>query len=166
MKSLIFIIVLLVASISFTSIRNHNEDVAMKQKVLVKENIESIKQLPIKPVERITVKVTVTMYNATTGQCDSSPLITADNSRINPKKASEHKWIAMSRDMLKRWGGRFNYGDRVRITGTKHKDGVYEVRDTMNKRYTKRIDILETLGTKMYKFPTEEYPEIIIEKVS
>lgn len=162
MKTKLFLIILILSGVTFTAIRNHNEDVAMKQKILIK----NIKHIPIKPIEKVTEVVTVTMYNATRGQCDSSPFITADNSRINPKKASDHKWIAMSRDMLKRWGGRFNYGDRVRITGTKHKDGIYEVRDTMNKRYTKRIDILETLGTKMYRFPTDEYPEIIVEKVS
>lgn len=159
-KTKIFLILLILSGVTFTAIRNHNEEaemLAMKKKFL----IETIKQIPIKPIEKVTEKVTVTMYNAVRGQCDSSPLITADNSKINPRKATEHRWIAMSRDMLSRWGGRFNYGDRVRITGTEHKDGIYEVRDTMNPRYTKRIDILETTGTKLYKFH-----KITIEKVS
>jgi len=156
-KTKIFLILLILSGVTFTAIRNHNEDIAMKKKVW----IENIRTIPIKPVEKVTAKVTVTMYNAVTGQCDSSPLITADNSKINPKKASEHKWIAMSRDMLDRWGGPFNYGDKVRITGTDHKDGIYIVRDTMNSRYTNRIDILETIGTKLYKFH-----KITVEKVS
>lgn len=159
-KTKIFLILLILSGVTFTAIRNHDEVTemqAMKKKVM----IDTFKEIPIKPIEKVTAKVTVTMYNAVRGQCDSSPLITADNSKINPRKASEHRWIAMSRDQLSRWGGLFNYGDRVKITGTDHKDGIYEVRDTMNPRYTKRIDILETSGTKMYKFYN-----ITIEKVS
>lgn len=97
-------------------------------------------------------KVTATMYNAVESQCDADPLITAGMYKINPNKASEHRWIAMSRDMLKRWGGEFNYGDKVIISGAGYKDGIYTVADTMNKRYTNRIDILETKGTPLYKF--------------
>ena len=36
-------------------------------------------------------KVTVTMYNPTRKQCDSTPNITADGTKINPKKASEYR---------------------------------------------------------------------------
>lgn len=97
-------------------------------------------------------KVTATMYYAVQGQCDKDPLTTAGMFQIDPKHASEHKWIAMSRDMIKRWKGEFNYGDLVEIRGAGHKDGVYKVVDTMNKRFTNRIDILETQGTPFYKF--------------
>ena len=51
-------------------------------------------------------KVVVTMYNAVEGQCDSDPYTTASMRVINPKKATEHKWIAMSRNLLKRWKGK------------------------------------------------------------
>jgi len=71
---------------------------------------------------------------------------------IKPNHASEQKWIAMSRDMLKRWGGDFDYGDVVKIEGAGHKDGIYKVVDTMNKRFKNRIDFLEDKGTKHYKF--------------
>lgn len=93
-------------------------------------------------------EVTATMYYPVAGQCDSDPLMI----KINPENASEHKWIAMSRDMIARWGGEFHYGDLVEIKGTGHKDGIYKVVDTMNKRFTNRIDFLETAGTKPYKF--------------
>lgn len=111
----------------------------------------------IENLERIiqssnSVKVTATMYNAEAGQCDSDPLTTAGMYRINPKKASQHKWIAVSRNLLKRWGGKFDYGDKVVIKGAGHKDGVYTIVDTMNRRYRNRIDFLETKGTKGYKF--------------
>lgn len=110
---------------------------------------------PYKPTvesESISMDVTATMYNAVTSQCDADPLITAGMYKINPNKASEQKFVAMSRDLLKRWGGLFNYGDKILIEGTDSKDGVYIVADCMNKRYKKRIDILETKGKKLYKF--------------
>lgn len=99
-----------------------------------------------------TYQVTATMYYPVASQCDSDPLLTAGMYRINPEKASEQKWIAMSRDLIERWGGEFAYGDYVQISGAGEKDGVYKVVDTMNKRFTKRIDFLETRGTKPYKF--------------
>ena len=118
-----------------------------------------------KVVEQVEVakkeyKVTATMYNAVESQCDADPLTTAGMYTINPSKASEHKWIAMSRDMISRWGGDFNYGDKVEIKGAGDKDGIYTVADTMNERYKNRIDILETLGTSLYK-----YENVILQKV-
>jgi hypothetical protein len=53
---------------------------------------------------------------------------------------------------LKRHGGWLDYGDFILLTGTSHKDGVYQVRDTMNKRFVNRIDILESPGVTPYKF--------------
>ena len=108
-----------------------------------------------------TYNVTATMYNAVEGQCDADPLITAGMYKINPHKASDHKWIAVSRDLLKRWNGSFQYGDLVEIRGTGKKDGIYTIVDTMNARYKNRIDILETVGTPLYK-----YKNVIITKVS
>lgn len=102
--------------------------------------------------QKTSIEVDATMYYAEASQCDSDPLVTAGMYKINPRKASAHKWIAMSRDLLVRWGGLFNYGDKVLIEGTDGKDGAYTVVDCMNKRFTKRIDILETKGTKFYKF--------------
>lgn len=96
--------------------------------------------------------VDATMYYPVSGQTDSDPDITADGSKIDIPNASKHKWIALSRNLLKRWGGPFNYGDVVQISGAGHKDGVYEIHDTMNRRFKNRIDFLETKGTKMYKF--------------
>jgi 3D (Asp-Asp-Asp) domain-containing protein len=98
------------------------------------------------------MKVTATMYNPVVSQCDEDPLVTAGMYKINPKKASEHKWIAVSRDLLKRWGGVLDYGDKVYISGAGHKNGIYTIVDTMNKRFKNRIDFLETQGTKNYKY--------------
>ena len=96
--------------------------------------------------------VTVTMYQPLRYQTDSTPNILADGTRIRIQEASNYKFIAVSRNLLKRFGGWLDYGDFVLLKGTNLKDGVYQVRDTMNKRFVNRIDILESPGVKPYKF--------------
>ena len=96
--------------------------------------------------------VTVTMYQPVSYQTDSTPNILADGTRIRTHSASDYKFIAVSRNLLKRWGGWLDYGDFILLKGTDGKDGVYHVRDTMNKRWVNRIDILESAGVKPYKF--------------
>jgi len=98
------------------------------------------------------VDVTVTMYHPVSQQTDRTPNILADGTKITIHKASDYKYIAVSRNLLKRWGGWLDYGDFIVLRGTDGKDGVYQVKDTMNKRFVNRIDILETPGTKPYKF--------------
>ena len=98
------------------------------------------------------MSVTVTMYEPVSYQTDSTPNILADGTRIRVQKASEYRFIAVSRNLLKRHGGWLDYGDFVLLKGTNHKDGVYQVRDTMNKRFVNRIDILESPGVRPYKF--------------
>jgi len=53
--------------------------------------------------------------------------------------------------MLERNGGFLKFGDYVWVDAGK-KSGVYQVRDTMNARFTDRIDILESPGVKPYKY--------------
>ena len=78
----------------------------------------------------------MTTYRAVEEECDSTPNITASGFKItNPKK---HKIIAVSHDLKKKW----KWGTKVRITGAGRLSGTYYVRDLMNKRYRKRIDIL------------------------
>ena len=98
------------------------------------------------------MNVTVTMYHPVSQQTDSTPNILADGTRIRIHKASEYRYIAVSRNLLKRYGGWLNYGDFILLKGTDGKDGMYQVRDTMNPRFVNRIDILESPGTKPYKF--------------
>ena len=97
------------------------------------------------------MEVTVTMYHPVRSQTDSTPNILADGTRIRVHKASEYRFIAVSRNLLKRHGGFLDYGDFIVLKGTGQKDGVYQVKDTMNKRFVNRIDILESPGTKPYK---------------
>jgi 3D (Asp-Asp-Asp) domain-containing protein len=97
------------------------------------------------------ISVKATMYHPVEGQCDDTPLITADGSVIDPYSVSDWNWIAVSQDMLVRNGGILNYGDEVYIKGT-HKDGIYTIHDCMNRRKTAQIDFLENVGTKQYKY--------------
>jgi 3D (Asp-Asp-Asp) domain-containing protein len=119
--------------------------------------IETIKEENVALTETLTelksegMDVTVTMYQPVRYQTDSTPNILADGTRIKTEEASNYKFIAVSRNLLKRWGGWLNYGDFVLLKGTDHKDGVYQVRDTMNKRWVNRIDILESVSVKPYK---------------
>ena len=98
------------------------------------------------------IAVDVTMYQPNTIQCDDTPDVTADGTRIRIHKASEYKFVALSRNLLKRWGGGFDYGDFIYIKGTKDKDGVYQVRDTMNPKWVNVVDILESTHVSPYKY--------------
>ena len=95
--------------------------------------------------------VTVTMYQPVSYQTDSTPNILADGTRIRTREASKYKFIAVSRNLLKRHGGFLDFGDFILLKGTDLKDGVYQVRDVMNKRFVNRIDILESTDVKPYK---------------
>ena len=111
----------------------------------------------------IAFNVTVTTYNPTRQQCDSTPNITADGTRINPKRATQSRYVALSRDLISRWGGPFDYGDYIVIEGTGKWYGVYQVRDTMNPKWVKRVDILTTNSRfkynniTMYKYVDNDY---------
>ena len=125
------------------------------------DNLEYLNVLSYKS-NKISYKVTVTTYNPTRHQCDDTPNITADGTRIKTWKATEYRYVALSRDLLSRWGGPFDYGDYIVIEGTGEWDGVYQVRDTMNRKWTNRVDILTTNSmfkydnVTMYKYIKEE----------
>lgn len=86
--------------------------------------------------------VTASYYNPTKAQCGSTPLITADGSKINSDWVMDGRvrWIAVSRDLRPH----FPYGCLVKISGSGDAriDGIWEVHDTMNSRYKMRIDLL------------------------
>ena len=127
------------------------EDKNKQLQSLVRDNIELKQKLD--KYETEGMNVTVTMYEPVRYQTDSTPNILADGTRIRVHKASEYRFIAVSRNLLKRHGGFLDYGDFILLKGTNQKkDGVYQVRDTMNKRFVNRIDILESPGVRPYMF--------------
>ncbi len=87
--------------------------------------------------------VTATAYEAVAGQTDAEPFVTADNSRIPKKYSSRTRWLALSRDLLRPWGGPFAFGDTVRVRGISPSlDGTYIIHDTMARRHRRRLDVL------------------------
>lgn len=77
----------------------------------------------------ISTPVTVSCYSSRRVETDDTPWTTADMSTVRPGI------IAISRDLLRDTG--IKMGQRVIIEGY----GVFEVRDVMNARWTRRVDI-------------------------
>jgi 3D (Asp-Asp-Asp) domain-containing protein len=92
--------------------------------------------------------VTVTMYSPSVEECDSTPLITASGYKINPINPRKQKIIAISWDLKKK----YKFGKKVKVLGIGKYSGTYTVRDLMNKRHKKRIDILVNVEDKQTKF--------------
>lgn len=90
----------------------------------------------------IADNVLATVYNAEPKQCNSDITHTASMFRLNLKNVLSHRIIAMERTMMSKYG--LNYGDVVKIEGTGKYDGVWQIQDTMNKRFAgqNKIDIL------------------------
>ena len=131
---------ILIIALTFYFVKSYDENNITTNKITAEAQPKVVKQSE-------NINVTATMYYATVGQCDDSPLITACGYKINPEKASEQKWIAVSRDLLKK----FKYGDKVKISNAGDKDGIYTIADTMNKSFKNKFDFLETKGTRLYK---------------
>lgn len=92
-------------------------------------------------------KIICTVYNAVPAQTNSDPEHTASMFKLDLSNPYKHKIIAVSRDLLKD----YPIHSKVKVSGTSY-DGVYIVEDKMNKRYTKRIDILINVGMKIGKW--------------
>jgi 3D (Asp-Asp-Asp) domain-containing protein len=106
--------------------------------------------------DKFVTHVTLTTYNAVKSQCDSTPLITADGTKIDLKKLKNGKikYAAISRDLL--WC--IPLGSVIHIEG----HGYYDVRDTMNERFNHCIDILQHSSQKNFK--KEKIKVILIKK--
>jgi 3D (Asp-Asp-Asp) domain-containing protein len=77
------------------------------------------------------LEVTATAYNSLAHQTDSNPNITAFGDRLKPGMRS----IAVSRDLLDLG---LIHNTKVKLEGF---DSLFVVKDKMNKRWKKRIDI-------------------------
>lgn len=164
-KFFIYLILILILNIGYNTLTIHyqTKTIDNTRKLIEKQDsllnskqseIDSTRvqfQRLLESLEFIS-KVDVTMYNAVPAQTDNTPFITASGARINPDKATEHRWIAISRDLQERWGGPLDFGDIVYIKGAGIHDGLYMVQDNMNPRYTNRVDILRTEGDSQFAF--------------
>ncbi len=86
------------------------------------------------------LSVVATAYTSHHSQTDGSPFLAAWSNRIRPGM----KIIAVSRDLIWKYG--ITNGKKVRISGLK---GIYTVRDKMNKKWRRKIDIY--MGTNRRK---------------
>ncbi|MBT9393153.1 hypothetical protein KLP40_08250 [Hymenobacter sp. NST-14] len=103
--------------------------------------------LPVLPVKKapstLSYRVTATTYWPEVGQTDDNPMETADGSIIPRRHSSKTRWLAVSRDMLSKWGGPFRFGEKVRVSGISDDlDGIYIIHDTMNRRHRHCVDVL------------------------
>lgn len=98
-----------------------------------------------KIMEKVITHVTLTTYNPVASQCDEEPLVTANNTKIDIEKVKSGKQriVAISRDLLYL----IPMGSEVHIEGY----GRYIVADVMNKRFTHRMDILQTPDKENFK---------------
>jgi len=78
------------------------------------------------------IRVVATAYTSHRGQTDKTPFLAAWNNKLKPGM----KIIAVSHDLIKKYG--ITNGVKVKLKGL---PGLYTVRDKMNKRFKKRIDI-------------------------
>jgi len=112
----------------------------------------TIMDTPIILEDSTVLTVYATMYHPLIGQCDDSPDVTADQTKIpNIDSCSHLCWIAVSQDLLWFNDGPIRYGDTVYVEAG-HKTGYYVVRDAMNRRFKKKIDFLESVGTEAYRY--------------
>ena len=86
------------------------------------------------------LSVTATAYTSHHSQTDKTPFLAAWNNRIRPGM----KIIAVSRDLIYKYG--ITNGKKVRISGL---PGIYTVRDKMNKKWRRKIDIY--MGTSRHR---------------
>jgi len=75
--------------------------------------------------------MTITSYRSLEAQTDDTPFITASGEHVHSNG------VALSRDLLKRWGGPVSYGDTIYIEGY----GLKVVTDCMNARHKQHVDV-------------------------
>ena len=104
-----------------------------KKEIKIQVDSIEVKEVPYQ-------KLKATYYNPTSGQCDATPLVTGSGYRINlaKLKKGDIKVVAVSRDLLKV----YPYGSTIYVHQPVHLRGHYKVEDTMNKRFTNRVDFL------------------------
>lgn len=123
---------------------------------MIKENTSEV-NATIEIVETnewklVANNVEATVYNAIPEQCWGDYTYTASMFKINVNDVFSHKIIAMERTFMKKLG--LEYGDVVKIEGTNKLDGIWQIQDTMSKKYAgrKKIDFLVPNNIKTGKW--------------
>jgi len=95
------------------------------------------------------VEVTATCYNAVVEQCNEDVKHTATMFVLNLEDPYSHRIIAVSRDLESEG---FKMNTRVLISGAGDYDGIWTIRDRMNKRWKNKIDFLINLDMPVGKW--------------
>lgn len=117
--------------------------------LLISAVVTSSDVIPVEKIDYTKIKqlqVTATCYHAVAAQCNADYWHTADMSLIDTIHPEKHRWIAISRNLERKYG--FKLGDTVRVEGTWVYDGIWIIHDRMNARWRDRIDFL--VGKDMY----------------
>jgi len=121
------IITVILFMIIIVSIPNSSKNIDVK-----------IKKIDLEITEEFRKIVTLTTYTIDPLQTDSTPLITASGFKLDSINPSRHRVIAVSRDLKIK----LKFGDKVRLSNAGRFNGVWYVRDLMNKRFENKIDVL------------------------
>lgn len=85
------------------------------------------------------------IYRPNLNQTDSTPLQTASMKIIdtNMLNAGKLKWVAVSRNLHKRYGGKYRFGDKIKLYNCgKFSNKTYIIQDLMHHKWKNKIDIL------------------------
>lgn len=98
--------------------------------------------LQIYDFETLYTDIFGTVYHPVQEQTDDTPLITADGSRIDPKRINELRWVALSRDLLNLKTSRYNFTGKIKFGDTIYVEsfderirGYWIVKDSMGAYY-------------------------------
>lgn len=100
-----------------------------------------VKKSKIKP----KVIFRASIYRPSKKETDSNPLETASMSIIDTNLLDEGKllWVAISRNLHKRYGGKYDFGDKIILDNCgKFSNKTYIVKDLMAEQWLNKIDIL------------------------
>lgn len=93
--------------------------------------------------------VVATIYHAVPRQTDDTPDITATGFVIDLNNPRKHRIVAVSRD-LEKIG--FTMGKTICVENAGPMNGIWYIRDRMNKRWTNKIDFLVNKKRKYGKW--------------
>lgn len=104
---------------------------------------EEIGMTPQRKEEKI--EVFATSYNPEVGQTDNSPCVGAHGTNVCELARRGVNVLAVSQDLVGHNGSKlFTYGEIVRVESEEPGcNGIYQIEDTMNKRFKMRADIFK-----------------------
>jgi 3D (Asp-Asp-Asp) domain-containing protein len=111
--------------------QNQIDEIEGRKTTIAKKQVELEQKIIFTPSGN-QLRVIASAYTSHASQTDGSPFVGAWGHRFSPGM----QIVAVSNDLIREYG--ITNGTKIRIGGL---DGYYTVRDKMNKRYRKHIDI-------------------------